>query len=200
MATYKRPTNHKYMGEARADLPASGYVIKIYDAKIKKWPSGDEYFEISFDIAEGEYKDFYKKDYGNQTGDNKWWRGTYTLNPPKEGDAEWKINKFWDFFYALEDSNPGYQFSGDTADINKAKLAGKLLGATFRREEKPSKKDISKTFWNTVLFNAKPAETIRDGKFSVPKDKPYAKGSSASSSEIDGFVNLPEGPDEELPF
>ena len=168
LPTYNR-NNRRRTFEA---LPKGAYVIKILSAKTTTSSWGEDQIAIAFDIAEGEYKDFYKKDYGNQTGDNKWWRGTYILNPPKDGDAEWKINKFWDFFYALEDSNPGYQFSGDTVDINKAKLAGKLLGATFRKEERPSKRDSSKTFWNTVLFNAKPAETIRDGKFSVPKDKP----------------------------
>lgn len=200
MATFKRPTNHKYMGEERTDLPVGGYVIKIYDAKAKKWPSGDEYYEISFDVAEGEYKDFYKKDYNAQTGDNKWWKGVYNLTPPKDGESEWKINKFWDFFYALEDSNPGYQFSGDTSDIDKAHLAGKILGATFRREETRSKKDDSKTFWNTRLFNAKPAAMIRDGKFSVPKDKPLKGSPAASSESMDGFVNVPDGAEEELPF
>ena len=84
MAKYTRPTNHKYMGEGRGQLPAGGYVLKIYDIKAKTWPSGDEYFEVSFDIAEGEYKDFFKNDYTAQTGDNKWWRGTYNLNPFKD--------------------------------------------------------------------------------------------------------------------
>lgn len=203
MATYSRPTNHTYMGESREDLPAGGYVLKIYDAKERKYPSGDLVYEISFDVAEGPQKDFYKNDYARQTGDNKWWRGTFNLNPPKDSDEAWKVNKFWDFFYAVEDSNPGFQFSGDTNDINKAKFGNKLFGATFRREEsKPNAQ--GRKFWNTRLFNCKPVSAIRDNKFSIPKDKPYTdKGGtspSAPSTDPDGFMSIPDGIQEELPF
>lgn len=205
MARFTRPQNHKYMGEGRGQLPAGGYVLKIYDIKTKKWPSGDEYFEVSFDIAEGEYKDYFKNDYTAQTGDNKWWRGVYNLNPFKDGDPEWKINKFWDFFYAVEDSNPGFKFSGDTSDINKANFSNKILGATFRREESKSK-NSDQTFWNTRLFNCKPADDIRKGNFNTPKDKPISC-SSGSGSDADynpatgtGFINIPEGTETELPF
>lgn len=201
MATFTRPNNHTYTGSSAERLPAGGYVIKIYDIKPMRWPSGDDYFEVSFDIAEGDYKDFFKRDYNAQTSDNKWWRGTFPLNVIKDGDSEWAINRFWDFFYAVEDSNPGFRFSGDTSDINKKNFSKKILGATFRREETRSKKDPSKTFWNTRVFHCVPTEQIRKGTFPMPKDKPLKDSvPSTPSTDPDDFVNVPAGMDEEVPF
>ena len=47
-------------------LPAGGYVIKIISAEGGQYSDGNEFLEIKFDIAEGEYRGFYQKQYENQ--------------------------------------------------------------------------------------------------------------------------------------
>lgn len=175
--TYKRPENHKYAGDTRTELPAGGYVVKIMDMKEGKWPSGDVCYDISFDIAEGNHKDFYTNDYRSQTGDNKWWRGTFRITPPADGAPEWQNNRFWDFICAVEDSNSGFRFSGEEADLSKKVFAKKVFGALFRREETAPNSNGA-TFWNTKLFRCLPADKIRSGEFKIPKDK-ATKGSAA---------------------
>ena len=54
-------------------LPKAAYVIKILSAKVARTASGFDQIVIAFDIAEGEYKDFYKSMYDrNQNEDKKW--------------------------------------------------------------------------------------------------------------------------------
>lgn len=190
---YTRPENHRYTGDTRAELPAGGYVVKIMDIKEAKWPSGDTCFDISIDIAEGDFKDFYANDYRAQTGDNKWWRGSFRLTPPVDGAPDWQNNRFWDFICAVEDSNSGFHFSGEEADLNKAKFGKKVLGALFRREEtKPNADGI--TYWNTKMFRCLPADKIRNGEFRIPADK-------ATKSKVT-FTELPDddGGADDLPF
>ena len=67
----------------KEQLPAGGYIAKIMDAKEIGYDWGNVLL-ISFDIAEGEYKDFFAKDYRNQQQEDKKWRGTFRLRIPKD--------------------------------------------------------------------------------------------------------------------
>ena len=49
-------------------LPAGGYPIKIMAAKVDTYDWG-EVLLIQFDISEGQYKGFYKKNYESQQTD-----------------------------------------------------------------------------------------------------------------------------------
>ena len=59
-------------------LPVGGYVLKILDVKYQENKWGDVIL-LSFDINEGEQKDFFARNYKNQTGEDKKWKGTYRL-------------------------------------------------------------------------------------------------------------------------
>ena len=48
-------------------LPAGGYKCLIKKVVCEKTQAGKEYLKIGFDIAEGEYKDFYQKKFDNDT-------------------------------------------------------------------------------------------------------------------------------------
>ena len=71
----------------REQLPVGGYVAKILDAEEVTYTWGSV-LVISFDIAEGEHAGFWKKDYQNQTGEDKKWRGTYRLTIPADDGSE----------------------------------------------------------------------------------------------------------------
>ena len=117
--------------EAKKKLPAGGYICRIIDAKEETYGWGSV-LVISFDIAEGEYKNFYREQYEKQNGTRKW-KGTYRLNCPKDnGDPkDEKIKKtFKTFIHHIEQSNQGYKW-----DWNESTLKGKLFGGIFGEKE-----------------------------------------------------------------
>ena len=88
-------------------LPKGGYVIKIINAKEEVFSWGSR-LAIAFDIAEGEYAGFYNKNFQNQTGEDKKWKGVFRLNIPKEDGSdgdEWTQKKFNTSILNIQDSN-----------------------------------------------------------------------------------------------
>lgn len=179
-------------------LPRGGYVCKIMKAEVKANSTG-KYVQVYFDIAEGEYRDFYSQDYKNQQSEDKKWRGNYLLNIPKDDGSErdgWTKRRFKTFTESLEESNPGYHF-----DWDEQKFKGKIIGGLFNQREY-SKRDGSGTAWATNMAQVTTVEKIRSGEFKIPNDKPL-KGSSSKSTNTDdlnGFLDVPAGTDDELPF
>ena len=112
-------------------LPVGNYVCKILGAEEKEYGWGSVLL-ISFDIAEGEYKNFYKEQYDKQTG-QKAWKGVFRVNCPKDNgdpkDEQVKKN-FKTFIHHVEKSNAGYKW-----DWNEASLKGKLVGGVFGEKE-----------------------------------------------------------------
>ena len=106
---------------ASEPLPAGGYVAKILNAKVEEYSWG-EVLVISFDVAEGEYKDFFSKQYKENTREDKKWKGNFRLTVPNEGNQYFDSQKraFGNAIWAIEESNPGYHW-----DWNEAALKGK---------------------------------------------------------------------------
>ena len=179
-------------------LPKGAYVVKITNAKEEKWPSGDSVIRIAFDIAEGEYKDFYQKQFDADTKEDKKWPfdAVFNLNVPTDDSKDYIWTEWNTFFADLEDSNNGFVFDGDVK-----KLRGKLIGGKFRNEQSSYKGNVydhTKLKWTCV------AEDVRTGNAGkMPKDKLVESnkaGSEAPQVDADGFMTVPDGVDEEVPF
>ena len=152
-----------------------------------------QYVKISCDVAEGEYASFFANEYKNQQQEDKKWHCNYLLNVPNDDGSEkdgWTKRRFKTFTEALEESNPGYHF-----DWDEQKFKGKLIGGLFNEREYA--KNDGSTGRAINMAQVTTVEKIRSGKYQLPKDK-LLPGSSATDS--DGFMNIPEGADEELPF
>ena len=179
----------KRSGQAREVLPAGGYVAKVMNAEEIKYDWG-EVVVISFDIAEGQYKDFFANDYRGQDREDKKWRGTYRLNVPKDDGSEkdgWTKKTFGNAVWALEDSNPGYKFDWEIAPFK-----GKTVGVLFRNKEWEYN---GQTGWTTECCALTTVSDIRDNKFKMPKDKPLANKFAASA-----WDNVQSGDNSDLPF
>ena len=145
------------------------------------------------DIAEGEHKDHFRRDFDSQNTEDKKWRGVLRLYVPSGDGSEqdnWSAQKLKRFVNDVEDSNPGYHW-----DWEESKLKGKLVGLTFRREEWEYN---GKTGWKTNPFQAYTVEDIRQNKFQLPKDKPLKKSAPAPMPSFENAVEM-EG-DDDLPF
>lgn len=173
-------------------LPKGGYVMKIMGIA-KKINSAGEYLQIGMDVAEGQYKDFYTKQYTNDTRSEKKWGCNFLLNIPKDDGSEkdgWTKSKFKTFTVALEESNSGYHF-----DWDESKWKGKIIGGLFNeREYKANNGNISKT---ANFEKVCKAEDIRTGNYKLPEDKLLDK---SAATPADDFISIPEGITEELPF
>lgn len=199
-------TTKAYTGDA-FKLPAGGYICKIIGAKVEDYSWG-QVIAIAFDINEGDQKDFYKKQFDANISEDKKWKGTYRLNVPKDDGSQqdaWTKRRFKTFTDALEESNSGYHF-----DWDETKFKGKLFGATFA-ETFYIVKDTGNCGTYTAVYDIVPVEKIRKNAFRkipdlyVPKKlvndyNAWKAGKSENKPDNDGFMNIPEGVDEEVPF
>lgn len=155
-------------------LPAGGYVLKILDVKEENYTWGDVVV-IRFDIAEGEQKGFFDKQYKAMSDEFKKWKGTYRLNIPapkgNSEDDEKKYKRALRFFKAqIEAFNKSNNINIDCSKEWDIKvLKGKIVGAVFGNKEWEYE---GKTGWFTNCDHLIPAADIREGNFSIPKDKP----------------------------
>ena len=186
MKAYEGYAARKSVG--REYIPINGYVVKIMDAKEQHYDWGDVLL-VSFDIAEGAYKDFFRHDYQNQTAEDRRWRGTYRMNIPSGDGSEkdgWRKRSFENDMFCVEDSNPGYVW-----DWDETKLKGKLVGVLYRNKEWEFN---GRTGWAPEAAMLAAAADVRSGNFKLPKDRPLP----AKTSQTPAFNPLET--DDDLPF
>jgi hypothetical protein len=177
------------------NLPKGAYVLKILNVKEQENKNGGTRFDIAFDIAEGEHKDFYQQMYKRlkeKDEDVKYPNdGIFRLNIPEDDSPGWIKDNFKTFTNALEESNGGYHW-----DWNETKWKGKLIGGLFHIEQNEHN---GKIYNHTRLKYVRSVEDIRNNKYGqLPQDKLIEGGNSSTSAsdDMDGFVNVPEGSSE----
>ena len=178
------------------ELPAGAYICKIMGAEIKSYTSqsGDtfEKLEVSIDIAEGDFENYYADNYRSQSEPKKW-KGVLRYYVPSEDGSEkdeWSKRVFKGFTEALESSNQAYRWEWD-----ERTLKGKKIGVIFRREEWSYN---GKTGWRTAPLRAIDTTDAATGNFRVPADKPLAKSVQSELPVPNNFVDV--GDEEDLPF
>lgn len=170
-------------------LPVGGYVAEIKEVKDVFSANGTEFLQISFEIAEGEYKGFFEENYKNQQSEDKRWKGVHRLFVPKDDGSdkdEWSKKIFGDAIACIEESNSGYHW-----DWNESGLKGKLIGVLFR--EKEWEYD-GRTGITTECGKLETIANVREGKFKPLKGKYLAKPAPSV-----GFAPVAFD-DDELPF
>ena len=176
-------------------LPAGGYVAKILNAKVETYSWG-EVMVISFDVAEGNYKDFFAEQYKANNREDKKWKGNFRLNIPDEKNQWFESQKrtFGNAIACIEESNNGYHW-----DWNEANLKGKMVGVLFRDYEWMM--DDGRTGWSTEACTFISVDEVRNGKFKMPKRKPLkTKPAEPIKSTFADFNAAELSKDEELPF
>ena len=183
---------------ARAQLPVGAYICQILKAEEKVYssPKGEwRKLEVSFDISEGEQKDFYANDYRTQSGEDKKWKGVLRMNIPTDDGSEadgWTKRSFKTNILAIEESNNGYHW-----DWNEAQLKGKTVGIVFRSEEWEYN---GKRGWRTAPFKMVPAADVKSGNIKIPDPKPLngkAASQASTAADLSDFVEVASA---DLPF
>ena len=196
----RKPRNYdnaeKYTEGRR--LEAGGYICKIINVKEQVSKNGNEMLVLAFDIAEGEFKDFYKEGYEKNTSEDKKWRGNfYMMVPPEDAERDnWQLRRFKTNISKFEESNNGYHFDWEHPE----KLKGLLIGMVFGEEEYVANDGSNRLATKPMKIEL--VETIKSGDFDIPETKYLNNGNSNPTPSADNsFMNIPDNADgEQIPF
>lgn len=191
----RKPENWNEVKEftERPKLPLDAYVCKVKKAVVRSTDYGDQLC-IAFDIAEGDYKDYFHDEFENNSNEDKKWKGTLRIWLPKnDGNPKDETTKsiFKGVITSFEKSNPGFTFNWD-----ENSLAGKWVGVLFRLEEWAFN---GRTGWAVKPFKAISVDSVRSGNFSLPKEKPLS-GNNAVLPVADYSIEFTQVDSEDLPF
>lgn len=167
-------------------LPAGGYVLKILAIKEESYDWG-EVIIFRFDIAEGEYKGFFDKQYKNMPDEYKKWKGTYRLNiPTKKGESEEDTKKYKRSLGFFKSQIEAFNKSnGINIDCSKEwsvdVLKSKLVGAVFGNKEWEMN---GRSGWFTNCDHLISIEDIHNDNFTIPKDKPLKNSAESTVNSV----------------
>ena len=174
-------------------IKLGGHKLVIMQVEEVTASNGNKYLKVSFDTAKDDVQpNYYSNAYKNDTRDNKKWSGVTTVFPT---DKDGKTSRaFKTFCTAIEHSNNGFKMVWGEQFCNA--LKGKTVGGVFGEEEYLNNagevKTANKLFWFRGIDKVMDAE--------VPAKRTVEKPASTFPTDVDGFMNIPDGIDEELPF
>lgn len=177
-------------------LPKGGYVCKIFKVGEKTDKNGNPMIHIAFDIVEGEYRDFFKESYRSKKENSddpakvKYpFEGQMWISTTDYEDRTKTSRKFKGFCTALEDSGTQV-WNGNNFDMNA--VNGAMLGIVYQNQEQEYN---GKTYWRAVPWGCRSVDSIREGDYFVPDDKPLPK---PADDPIEAFAAVDSN--DEIPF
>lgn len=149
-------------------IKPGGYVafIKNVDDDPNK-----ECLKISYDIAEGEFKNYYMELYKAQN----FWGGSFFRSYKESA-----IGFFKGFITSIENSNPGYKW-----DWNEKGLKGKYIGIVLQEEEYiPTQgKHVGEVRTRLIVQETHSIDKIRKGDYTVKDKKLLSQNQNTSSQK-----------------
>lgn len=164
-------------------LPAGGYVCKY--TKVEDNPDKN-YLYMEYDIAEGNFKDYYKQ---LEERLDFWGGRCYRSYTEKA------LPMFKRMCSAVTKSNPGYIFDGNE-HADETTLVGKLVGMILGEEEYVGNDGSTKT--RLYVVREVSIDDIRANKYKVPEIKKLE--GNATPTKDNSFVDVANTDAEEVPF
>ena len=146
---------------------AGGYICKIIDVEdvpMNAQGKGD-YLRIEYDIADGEFKGYYKEQFDRWGGN---WNASFIRSYKEKA-----LGMLKHFTNCIEQSNAGYEW-----DWNEKGLVGKVVGLVLGEEEYKNSAGEIKT--KLVVSQVKTVEDIKNGNFKIPAPKKLAGETQAN--------------------
>lgn len=198
MMNFNKPAGYDEVqaGGEFTPIELGGHKLVIKKLEEMQASNGNSYLKVSFDTApDDKQPNYYAEQYKNDTRDNKKWGGVATIFPT---DKEGRTSKtFKQFCTSIERSNNSKIQWGAGFE---ASIVGKYIGGVFGEEEYLNSSNEKKTA--RKLFWWRSAESIADATIPATRtlsDDDYDKWSDRKVDE-NGFMVIPDGIDEELPF
>lgn len=186
----------------RVPLPVGAYVCNILSAKTVDISAKDNpnvvafsRLELAIDIVEGEYAGHFQADFDGQQSEDKRWKGVLRQYLPKDDGSEkdkWTARSLKALVEAIEESNVGFHF-----DWDEKSLKGKKVGIVFRNEQWVMGE---RSGWKAQPFRGIVVDKVRDGKFTLPKERPHKDARASIDIVPDTGDYAVIGDDEDLPF
>lgn len=178
-------------------IPAGVYIAQIIGAKVEETQYGERLL-VQVEVAEGEYKGYFKRQFESKQGGNfeAKYAGVLRLNVPTGDGSErdgWNVNAFNGAMWCVEQSNSGYKWNWD-----ERTLKGKMVGINVREREYEFNGVDGIT---TEICRFEEVQRVRDGKAKVAKRRELKHPASTAPAYVApaGFVETTDE-DEELPF
>lgn len=159
---------------------AGGYICKIVDVEdfpVDENGKGD-YLRIEYDIAEGEFADYYREQFLRWGGN---WFASFIRSYKEKA-----LGMFKHFTNCVEKSNAGFAW-----DWNEKELIGKQIGLVLGEEEYKNSGGQIKT--KLTVKQIKTVEEIRNGDFKIPAIKKL----TVTESQVPEFT---DSLDDDIPF
>ena len=173
-------TNVQEAGEFTT-LPAGAYVCVITAVEDV---AAKEYLKVSYDIAHGDFKGYYK---GMRENHPDWaWIGAYVKSYKPAA-----LPMFKRFCSAVSKSNGNFVFDGGAVNADEKTLIGKQLGIVLREEEYYSNSGDLKT--RLIVHTECPVDKLASQKVPDVKRIKEDRGSN-------DFVSVPDNDVAEIPF
>lgn len=181
-------------------LPIGAYECIIVGAGVhKSEQSGKESFKVAVDIASGEYKDYFKKRYDNNTNSDKKWDNNSVKYLAFEGD---NASFFKGFITSVENSNVGYKWNWDEATLKGKKICGVYLYEEYEKQDgkKAVKVRLNKFRSLDKMKDIEVSDSVRmlDGSYMSIDD--YNERKEDKKDAYADFGDVVEISDDELAF
>ncbi len=194
----KKPNNYEETQASGDFTPVElgGHKLVIKQVNEKQSSTGKDMIVVLFDFAPGDKQaGYFMEQFKNDIRPEKKWPNQatqYILTEDNDGKCS---RSFKTFTTCVEHSNPGFtvQWGDKFCETLKNKTVGGVFGIV-EEEYNGEVKKKRKLRWFCSIDKAADAE--------IPEEKLLPqKGSNQSGSDLgNGFMNIPDGIDEELPF
>lgn len=198
------PKNYKETQAAGEFIPIElgGHYLVIKQVEEMKSRGGRPMIKISFDTADNDKQPHYFADrFRNDIRPDKKWPAngvSYIMSEDQNGNCS---RSFKGFTTSVEKSNPG--FSVQWGDMFCKCLKNKLVGGIFREELGVyNGKETKQRKLQWFCANEKVDTAAVPDSYETDEHKSWISsgGITTASPDSDGFMNIPDGIDEELPF
>ena len=182
-------------------LPIGAYECVIMDARVNhNEQSGKDTFKVSVDIASGEFKDYFRKMYENDTRIDRKWNNNAVKYLSYTGD---NVAYFKGFITTVENSNANYKWDWDETKLKGKKVCGVFQYEEYEKQDGTKALKVRLTKFRSLdkLKEIEVSDSIKmlDGSY-VTYDDYMERKENLSSKINDLFGEVPEVNSEDLPF
>ena len=196
----QKPSNYNETQAQGEWIPVElgGHRMVVKQVSEKKSQSGKDMIVVLFDFApDDKQPNYFMDSFNNDARQDKKWSNQatqYILTEDMDGKCS---RQFKTFCTCVENSNPGFEcWKNDQFDFTGIK--GKKIGGVFGEqmdfyngEEK--KKRVLRWFCSI--------DKVADAAIpEMSETKAYKERGASAPTSSDGFMNIPDGIDEEFPF
>lgn len=199
----QKPNNYENT-QASGDftpIELGGHIMEIKEVLETQSKNGKPMIRVSFDFATGDSQErYFAKQFADDIRPEKKWPNagtTYILTEDQDGNCS---RSFKTFTTSVEKSNPGFsvQWGDNFASCFKGKLVGGVFGIVNDHYNGRNLEKHQLRWFRSV-------DGVKD--VDIPKETQTKAYEDANKKSVfdnppgaDGFINVPDGIDEELPF